>query len=36
MGVLYLISLVVYIGAKIYRKKQGIDLDKIYGEIPAE
>jgi hypothetical protein len=36
MGVLYLISLIVYISAKGLRKKQGIDLEKIYGEIPVE
>ncbi len=36
MGILYLISLTVYVVAKFYRKKQGIDLDKVYGEIPVE
>lgn len=36
MGVLYLLALGIYIGAKIYRKNQGIDLNMVYKEIPVE
>jgi basic amino acid/polyamine antiporter, APA family len=36
MGSMYLLALVVYIVAKVYRKSQGIDLKAIYQEIPVE
>ena len=36
MLVLYLLALVIYLGFKTYRKRQGIDIDKIYQEIPVE
>lgn len=36
MGVLYLISLTVFLVSRWYRMKQGIDMNKVYGSIPAE
>lgn len=36
MGVMYLLALVIYVGFKIYRKREGIDINKIYEEIPVE
>jgi len=36
MLVLYLLALAIYLGFKTYRKRQGIDIDKIYQEIPVE
>jgi amino acid transporter len=36
MGVMYLLALGIYIGAKAYRKGQGVDVDLIYKEIPVE
>jgi len=36
MGVMYLLALGIYIGFKIYRKREGIDINKIYEEIPVE
>jgi APA family basic amino acid/polyamine antiporter len=36
MGAMYLLALVVYVVAKVYRKSQGIDLNSIYREIPVE
>ena len=36
MGVMYVAALVIYVIAKIYRKRQGIDLKAIYQEIPVE
>jgi amino acid transporter len=36
MGAMYLLALVVYVVAKIYRRSQGIDLNSIYREIPVE
>ncbi len=36
MGSMYLLAVVVYVVAKIYRKSQGIDLKAIYQEIPVE
>ena len=32
----YLLALGIYIGFKIYRKRKGIDIDKVYKEIPVE
>jgi hypothetical protein len=34
--VLYTISILIYIGSKAYRKKQGINLDEIHKSIPVE
>jgi amino acid transporter len=36
MGVMYGLALVVYVVARVYRKRQGIDLGSIYKEIPVE
>jgi amino acid transporter len=36
MGVMYLLALGIYVGAKMYRKNQGVDIDKVYKEIPVE
>jgi basic amino acid/polyamine antiporter, APA family len=36
MGAMYVLALVIYVVAKIYRKSQGIDLKSIYQEIPVE
>jgi len=36
MAVLYTISILIYIGSKAYRKKQGINLDEIHKSIPVE
>jgi amino acid transporter len=36
MGVMYLLALIIYLGAWFYRKNQGIDLSLVYKEIPVE
>src|ERR671930_625785 len=36
MGVLYGVALAIYVGSRIYRRMQGMDLKLVYGEIPAE
>ncbi|GAB4492630.1 MAG: APC family permease [Anaerolineales bacterium] len=36
MGVLYGVATAIYLGFKAYRKRTGIDLDKVHAEIPAE
>lgn len=36
MGAMYLLAIVIYIVARIVRRGQGIDLDMVYKEIPAE
>jgi basic amino acid/polyamine antiporter, APA family len=36
MGVLYGVALAIYVGSRIWRRTQGIDLKMVYGEIPAE
>lgn len=36
MGAMYLIAAIIYFGARIYRKNQGVDLDNVYREIPVE
>jgi hypothetical protein len=36
LGVLYGIAALVYVGARFYRRSQGVDLDAIHAEIPAE
>ena len=32
----YLLALGIYVGFKVYRKRNGIDIDKVYKEIPVE
>ncbi|MDY6827548.1 MAG: APC family permease [Bacillota bacterium] len=36
MAILYLISIIIYNVSKIYRRKQGINLDEIHKNIPVE
>ncbi len=36
LGVLYGLAALVYVAARIYRRSQGVDLDAIHSEIPAE
>jgi hypothetical protein len=36
MGGMYLLALVIYVGARIIRNRQGIDLGLINKEIPVE
>jgi amino acid transporter len=36
MGAMYLLALVIYIVAMVVRRRQGIDLNMVYKEIPAE
>ena len=36
MGAMYLLALAIYIGFRVYRKRQGINVNKIYDEIPVE
>jgi amino acid transporter len=36
MGVLYGVAIAMYVGSRIYRRMQGLDLAMVYGEIPAE
>jgi basic amino acid/polyamine antiporter, APA family len=36
MGGMYLLAIVIYFGSKLYRRSQGMDLNMVYGEIPAE
>ena len=36
MIVMYVLAAVIYFGFSAYRKGQGIDVDKVYKEIPVE
>jgi amino acid transporter len=36
MGVLYLVALAIYLGSRILRRQQGIDMTMVHKEIPAE
>jgi amino acid transporter len=36
MLAMYVLALAIYLGFKAYRKREGIDIDKIYEEIPVE
>lgn len=36
LGALYGLGALVYVAARLYRRSQGVDLDAIHGEIPAE
>jgi amino acid transporter len=36
LGVLYGLAVIVYLAAWLYRRSQGVDLNKIHAEIPAE
>jgi amino acid transporter len=36
LGGIYALAALVYVGARVYRRTQGVDLDAIHSEIPAE
>ena len=36
MGAMYLLAIVIYVVAKVYRRSQGIDLNAVYREIPVD
>ena len=36
LGVVYGAAAVLYVVARLYRRSQGVDLDAIHAEIPAE
>jgi basic amino acid/polyamine antiporter, APA family len=36
MGCLYLLALIIFVGSRVYRRRQGMDLSMAYGEIPTE
>jgi hypothetical protein len=36
MGCLYGVALLIYVGSRIVRRRQGMDLGMVYNEIPAE
>jgi hypothetical protein len=36
MGGMYVLAIGIYVVSQIVRKRQGIDLSLVYGEIPAE
>jgi basic amino acid/polyamine antiporter, APA family len=36
MGALYVLAIAIFVGSRIYRRQQGMDLSMAYGEIPAE
>jgi APA family basic amino acid/polyamine antiporter len=36
LGVLYIAGAALYVAARLYRRAQGVDLDAIHSEIPAE
>jgi amino acid transporter len=36
MGCLYALALIIFVGARLSRRRQGMDLSMAYGEIPAE
>src|SRR5437870_1809715 len=36
MGCLYGVALAIYVGSRIVRRRQGLDMSMVYGEIPVE
>ena len=36
MGALYVLAIAIFVGSRLYRRSQGMDLSMAYGEIPAE
>jgi basic amino acid/polyamine antiporter, APA family len=36
MAGLYALAVVIYVGSRVVRRRQGMDLSMVYGEIPAE
>ena len=36
MGALYVLAIAIYVGSRIYRRNQGIDMRMVHSEIPVE
>jgi hypothetical protein len=36
MGCLYAVAIIIYVGSRLIRRRQGMDLGMVYGEIPVE
>jgi hypothetical protein len=36
LGALYVVALAIYVGSRLFRKRQGIDMAMVHKEIPAE
>jgi basic amino acid/polyamine antiporter, APA family len=36
MGSLYVLALAIYVGSRLLRRRQGIDMAMVHKEIPAE
>lgn len=36
MGGMYVLAIAIYVTSQIVRRRQGIDLGMVYGEIPVE
>jgi amino acid transporter len=36
MGGMYVLGIAIYVGSKVVRRRQGMDLGMVYGEIPVE
>ena len=36
LGILYGLAAIIYVVARLYREVQGVDLDAIHAEIPAD
>jgi amino acid transporter len=36
MGAMYVLAIAIYVGSRYLRRRQGMDLNMVYGEIPAE
>jgi APA family basic amino acid/polyamine antiporter len=36
MGIMYLLAILIYVAARVYRRRQGIDLRAVHEEIPVE
>jgi hypothetical protein len=36
MGAMYVLAIIIYVGARVVRARQGIDLSLINKEIPVE
>jgi basic amino acid/polyamine antiporter, APA family len=36
MGAMYLLAILIYVGSRLYRRTQGMDLKMVYDEIPVE
>jgi hypothetical protein len=36
MGALYVLAIAIFVGSRVVRRRQGMDLSMAYGEIPAE